>query len=240
MSSKSYRFSHISKDNVKKYDKIYGRDYYDSRVWVLEKKILKLILNKYLKIKIKSYLDFACGTGRILEFFEKRVNLSFGIDLSESMLNEAKKKFKKTTFIKADITKEQNIFNHKFDVVTAFRFFLNAETTLREKVLKEIYKILNDQGLFIFNIHGNKYSTIYLFKKKNHCNTLTLSEMKKLLKKYSFKVIKVYGLSFLPWDFAFYFPKRIWLLAENLFSKIKLINKFGSNLIIICKKNNSE
>src|SRR3989344_2070945 len=114
----SYTNSHKSKDHGKNYDKrIYTGNTYDNRVWILEKKILKKILPSDKKLAI---LDFACGTGRISSYLEELgyQNIS-GIDVSDSMLQEAKKKLKVTQLIKADVNDLLGVkkIKKKFDVI---------------------------------------------------------------------------------------------------------------------------
>ena len=243
MKNRSYRESHISKNHGKKYDVLYVKDSYDSRVWLLEKEILELIFRKHFNSKVINHLDFACGTGRLLEVFENKAITSFGIDVSNEMLRIARKKYRNTKFIECDITKNQNIFNQRFNLITAFRFFLNAEMTLRKHVLEIFYRILEDDGILIFNIHGNKNSLRFLplrirnFLTKNKLNSISFREIKKLIEENNLKIIEVYGLSFLPQIFSKILPKAIWFNLEKVLHKIKLFNMFGIDLIFICSKN---
>lgn len=236
MEYKSYRNSHISKNRGKRYDLFYNNDYYDSRLWILEKEILEDIFQNYIKNNIKYYLDFACGTGRILEVFEKKSIFSFGVDISKEMLKEGIKKFKKTTFLRIDITKNQLVFNKKFDVITAFRFFLRSEVSLRKNALLVINMLLKKNGIFIFNIHANRNGIMYFFKKNKNTTTLSLLEMSNLLKKYNFEIKKVYGLSFLPYIFSIYMSRKMWLFIERFLINLKLFTRLGGDLIILCQK----
>ena len=127
---------------LKSYDKQYQKDSHDARIWILEKEILIIIIHRYKLKNLVNHLDFASGTGRIFEVFKNCENNSIGIDVSESMLVEAKKKYRDVTFIKKDLTSHPNYFTIQFDLITTFRFFLNAENSLRENVLSLFYKIL--------------------------------------------------------------------------------------------------
>jgi len=237
MEFESYRTSHLCKNKGKKYDYIYfHEDSYDSRVWKLEKEIIEEISKKLFPNKIRYYLDFACGTGRILEVFKKKAKNSYGIDVSEEMLKEARKKYKKTEFINYDLTKNKNIFTQKFDLITTFRFFLNAEKSLRNKALNIFYKLLQDNGFLICNTHGNTHRVKFLRKKNSKINVLSYIEMKNLLEKHKFRIIKLYGLSFIPYFIAIYLPRFIWYIIEKILSKIRIINIYGTHLIFVCKK----
>ena len=234
---KSYKYSHSSKNCGQNYEFFYKKDNYDSRVWILEKETLEKIYSKYIKKTIINYLDFACGTGRILEIFERKAKNVYGVDVSKEMLKIARSKFTKTKFSNIDLTRNRNHFNFKFNVITAFRFFLNAEPSLKEEALLIINQILEDGGFLIFNIHANTYSSIYFLNRKKTI-TLSLSEIKKLLKKFDFEIVKIFGIGYLPWEFSNVLSKKLWLLIERFFMNLKILNKFGTGLIILSKKVN--
>src|SRR4030042_2442546 len=73
---------------------------FEKFIFELEKHYLYQIIDK-LQHFDKKYLDFACGTGRILEFIIN--NFKFkkytGCDISEKMVEVARDKFKKNTNI---------------------------------------------------------------------------------------------------------------------------------------------
>lgn len=101
-----------------------------------------------------------CGTGRIIGYLENQFQESIGIDISSDMLEQAKVKVKHSMLICGDVTKGHNGLEGKFDCITCFRFFLNAEQSLRDEVFGFITnKLKNQDSILIFNIHGNKFST---------------------------------------------------------------------------------
>lgn len=244
MPFKSYRDSHTTPNYGKNYDEFYKKDSCDSRMWILEKEILKKILQKYSLMKIENHLDFACGTGRLFEIFLNRAKNSIGIDVSEAMLIEARKKYKNVKFLKKDLTYHQSYLTMRFDIITAFRFFLNAENPLRQKVLGIFHKILKDNGFLIFNIHGNKNSVRFLpyigkrfiFGSKCKINVLSYKQMRKILLGNGFEIIEVYGLSFLPQIFSKLIKENEWLKIDRFIIKLEIFNQFGTNLIFVCRK----
>ena len=76
------------------------------------------MLNDLYGNKEIALLDFACGTGRITEFLEDKVNYSTGVDVSESMLKIARKKLKLTKIIKADLTKKNILIGTKYNLTS--------------------------------------------------------------------------------------------------------------------------
>lgn len=63
--------------------------------------------------------------------------------------------------ILGDITEPHLFEGEQFDVVTAFRFFANAEPSLRRAVIEKISRILKPNGMLIANNHKNCLSLQY-------------------------------------------------------------------------------
>ncbi len=72
---------------------VYAKNSYYSLMWNIEKIVLEREIVSINKKNIK-YLDFACGTGRVISYVENFVESSHGIDISQEMLNIASKKTK--------------------------------------------------------------------------------------------------------------------------------------------------
>lgn len=106
-------------------------------------------------------LDFACGTGRILRWVERHADEATGVDVSESMLSVARANVRSARLVCADITSEPDAVVPEFDLITAFRFFPNAQQSLRESVITKLASLLSPQGVLIFN---------------NHCRSQSLNE----------------------------------------------------------------
>jgi SAM-dependent methyltransferase len=220
---KSYRSSHKGEAIAKAYSDIYsgfrknGRiaDRFSYARWLLEKKELSAYFNQDpIFLSEKRYLDFACGTGRLLSFLAKNFYASTGVDISKDMLNIAEDNCNESELICADITCEHLFDGRKFDIITAFRFFLRAETSLRQAVFARIYDLLDDDGVFIFNIHDNKNSLnwpLYLFSRiagkespipgpfdlgaRPHFQE---SEVRSVLEESGFQIVKTVYLGFVP------------------------------------------
>ena len=244
MVKSKYTQFHKKKNLGLEYDEgLYSKDTWSNRIWQIEKEIIKKILKGKEKSKI---LDFATGTGRVLKFLEENnFNHLVGIDSSSEMLKQAKRKLKKKTKLFCLDISEKKDFNkikkERFDIIIAFRFFLNAEKDLREDILDKLKTILKKDGFLIFNIHKNKKSFIFFIKKllngfsKEKINVVSFKEVKKWVSKKGLKIQNCYTYGFIP------HKKKIPILPYKIWYKIekKLISEKstkGSHLLVICKK----
>lgn len=250
----SYTESHKERKYAVSYDNdLYGKDTHDNRIWEVEKSILNEL---FLRIdKTKDVLDFACGTGRVAKFIENYgFENVFGFDVSDEMLKIASKKLNRTELINVDINKQDIIkYKNKFGLVTAFRFFLNAEDELKDITFKNINRLIKKDGYLVFNVHGNKNSLrffyilfynfkqkikYFIFKRKKHIFTykkqLSISEVKKYLTKYNFKLVETISYSFLTNFLNFLLPRNFFIFLEKKLSSKKIL--FGTHFIFIAKK----
>lgn len=240
-----YREVHKDVQKALNYEhNVYSADSYDAYMWEMEKEVLLKEINLLGKTRI-NYLDFACGTGRILSFVEQYVSESTGIDVSEDMLVLAKNKIRNSLLIKCDLTKEDVIKNKQYDLVSAFRFFLNAQKDLRNEVMPLLSKKMANDGILIFNIHGNISSYYFLpmifskiKKNREKLNAMSYFEMLSLIKNSKLNVIRVYGIGFIPSSFYRLFKSRrkYFVSLERKFSNFKFLKYFARNLIFVCTK----
>ncbi|SRR5260221_7030448 len=147
----SYRQTHLDKGGV--YDATIASQPWDAYMAHWEASWLRQIIPELVHGGGR-YLDFACGTGRITAIVAPLVSESVGVDLSESMLAEARSKCPTTHFLLADLTRE-DVDIGQFDLATSFRFFGNAEPELRQAAIAAIAKRLRPRGFLIVNNHRN-------------------------------------------------------------------------------------
>src|SRR5438094_7124554 len=121
ISRMDYRDSHTGSDCAADYEAHYtrGRGYF---YWqYFEKPYLKKLFARLGKEFPGRYLDFACGTGRILQLGAPYFAESFGIDVSETMLAVARRSAPTTRLIRADVTTGPPDVG-PFTVISLFRF----------------------------------------------------------------------------------------------------------------------
>ena len=238
----SYRDSHKRESKGAEYEAYYQKSAWYGFLSLREQEIVLRILDKYLKGKDVHLLDFACGTGRITEFLENRVKTSTGVDVSGSMLDVAGKKLKRTELIKTDITEENILKPRKFNLITAFRFFLNAEPELRSAAIKALAELLDEDGYLVFNNHQNsgspwiKMRNVYYRKNYPQANytVMSVEEMAKLADQAGLEIVEICPA-------GFFHPPRIPVLPhltraiDLAAGKLKFLNRFSENAIAVCR-----
>lgn len=123
----------------------------------------KIVFSQYIP-ENAMILDVGCGVGRITNFLFNEGKNIIGIDISVGMIKQAKKNFPSIKFKECDITNlmfSDNIFN-----VIIFSF--NGLMTIpgnsnRNDAVKEVYRTLSKDGLFIFSTPflDNKINTTF-------------------------------------------------------------------------------
>jgi ubiquinone/menaquinone biosynthesis C-methylase UbiE len=243
MAKISYRDSHKYKAKGAEYEAYYQNKAWQRFLWSREQEIILRTLEKYFTGRDVHLLDFACGTGRITEFLENRVKTSTGIDVSGSMLAIAKEKLKRTEIIEADITAGNALKPRKFNLITAFRFFLNAEPELRSAVIKELAELLDEDGCLVFNNHQNSGSPwIRLrhahYRKKNPegiYNVMSIEQMKILVEEAGLEIVEIYPAGFFhppKIPVSFHLNRAIDWAA----GKFKFLNRFSESPIAVCRR----
>lgn len=238
--STDYRQSHLQKNMGKHYHSRFSNNPHRSLIWEMEQDVLSSIRRRYYADHEISHLDFACGTGRILGHFEKDVSVSVGIDVSASMLEVARKRLQQSEIIEADITKDDVLGDRKFNLITAFRFFPNAQGSLRREAMSQLVKHLDDNGFVVFNNHKNYSSTIYRLARmlrRGGDAGMKMTEVKELLSESGLKIEEIYHIGVFPST-----EKHLWLprfmlgTLEKLFSSCNIFRNLALDLIFVCKR----
>jgi SAM-dependent methyltransferase len=200
----SYRVSHLGAEKARAYDD----DLWDQRAakgldWVVEQRLLADVLRTRLPPGPQSVADFACGTGRVLEFLGRYDESPVGIDISPDMLDLARDRCPRATVVLGDVTTTPALAPGPFDLITAFRFFLNAEPDLRIAALAWMRGALRPGGLVVANFHLNPVSLrgAYLRLRMTAATRppmMTLEEARQLFVAHGFTVHEILGYGFLP------------------------------------------
>lgn len=242
MNTETYRDSHTQSGYGAAYEDAYSESTYYGQLWrQIERPLVSSNLAQLRSEGADRCLDFACGTGRILEVNTEVFEDVTGVDVSEAMMHVASQKCPTAKILCQDIT--QSPLPDKFDVVTAFRFFRNAEDSLRLDALQAIKNHLTPQGCLVANIHGNPYSpgmlalTAKSIFKKSAARTISRSTFIDLLESNGFEVVKMVDYSYLPRVGGF-FPqwcRHLMKPADKWLAKIPILNKTSESTLFIAR-----
>lgn len=185
-----YRHSHIEKGH--EYDDALDANPWDRYMHGVEATFLSEVVPGLFRDRPR-YLDFACGTGRITSVVAPMAADVTGVDVSESMLAEARKKMPDARFVFADLTREQPDIG-LFDLVTSFRFLGNAEPELRAAAIAALNRHQPIGGYLIVNNHRNPASLANLSRKMRGSAVdvdLTHRRLSRLLNSGGYEIVKV-------------------------------------------------
>ena len=237
--SGNYRDSHKGK----------GRDYHAdfaenprrALIWSIERRFLADIVRRYLPGGEVAHLDFACGTGRILAFFEDHVDSSTGVDVATSMLETARSVVSKAKLIEADITREPVFDGQQFDLITAFRFFPNAEPKLRQEVIETLTSLLRPGGLFVFNNHRNAsclFHRVARMLKRTSASVIGMpaEEVATLVESVGLNIKKTYHVGIVPEvETRLLRPRFLVSWLESMATYFP-VARLSENLVYVCHK----
>lgn len=254
----TYRDSHKYSSKGSEYEAYYETQPWQRFLWSREREIILRILEKYYEGRDIHLLDFACGTGRITSLLENRVTTSTGVDVSSSMLAIAREKLRRTEIIEADITINNVLAEKKFNLITAFRFFVNAEPSLRSAAMATLAKLLSEDGYLVFNNHQSYGSPwiklLYMRHQQKPAeggfdpvqgialpqgifNVMTIDEMKKLVDGVGMEIVEFYPAGFFhPPKIPV--PQMLVRVIENICCKFKSLAQFSESPIAVCSWSN--
>lgn len=223
---------------------IYDPKGYSAFAWFLQRpyliRIFKGLTRPDRKLK---YLDFACGTGRIISAVEHLTDRAVGLDISPQMLSYAKSKVSKSVLKCGDILEDPDIVDSDYDVITAFRFFLNTEPEMRVRVMQSLAGRLSDgDSRLIFNIHGNAWSADALkslyqqLRGWGAANTMTYPDVKRLVEAAGLRIVAMYGFGL--WPYRLYRTPLAPLLKRIDYwaARQRPLRWFSHDLLFVCQR----
>ena len=189
-----YRRSHLGRGAD--YDAAIASAAFDAYMARVERDLLLEIVPGLFPAGISRYLDFACGTGRVTQVVGALASHSVGVDVSPSMVEQAKEKCPQTQFVLQDLTLEP-LAVAPFDLVTTFRFLGNAQPDLRSAALRALHDLVAPRGRLIVNNHRNPVSFHSLLRRlrgKANEPGLTFWRLRHLLEENGFEVERAYAV----------------------------------------------
>jgi len=244
----SYRDWFLNDEQTDNYDNVvYSDNSVSNFLWQLEKPVLEEIVKKVKQKTGKvDCLDFACGTGRIISFLEDKVDSITGIDISRTMLSVAAKRVRMTTLLCKDITTDEDDIEGHYDLITAFRFLLNAEPDLRLVAIRKLAKRLKGpESRLVMNVHSNplSYKAILIpyhwlravLKGNELGGYMTKRQAVSDITDAGLVVEQVIGMGFISGRILKFFPWSMALSIERRLVDVPFLQSLGVNQLFICR-----
>lgn len=240
----SYKYSHTGKNFASHYDANIGSEF-ESRIYAIEKEIVSRMLHTFFPNKDIPIMDFASGTGRMTSFIAEKYPNTVWYDISEDMIEVAWQKFPHINFYKKDIA-EENI-QERFLLITAFRFFLNAEWSLKNIILEKLHGLLENDGYLLFNIHMNSHSLLFLMSRLKYLlgiskikqNGMSYFDVKNLIESNWYKIVSLRWYSFFAGNpLLTFLPFSLVRAMDIGLSKIPFLAFLSKDMIYLVKKIN--
>lgn len=242
MVNASYVHSHTRPGKGASYDEAYRTDPWHQYLWSREQQHLRYIIREYFPNDAPDYLDFACGTGRITAVLEPLVKTSTGIDVSEAMLEMARQKLQRTELVRDNLLENDVFTGRRFNLITAFRFFVNAEPELRRGVMAVLERHLAADGIFVFNNHQNadafysKVTNAYgRMKRRKLRNTLSIKQCAELLDAVGCRIVEVLPVGLIRFP-RIQLPSGFYATADRLAMASHQLSRISESPIIVAKR----
>lgn len=142
-------------------------------------------------------LDLGCGVGKTTRVLSENGLKVTGVDISDGLLTEAKKRAPELNFVKGDM-RELRLPSCSFDGVFAQASLVHLETMEDvERTLSEIHGVLKENGIFFFSVKaklGDSETEVVSDKLSGHPRFFryyTKEQLTELLTKHGFEVLEM-------------------------------------------------
>lgn len=153
------------------------------------------LIEKYLSMFMENLngnriLDVGCGAGRDAVFFASKGYDITSIDLSDEMLNIAKKRTNKVKFLKMDMRKLE-FPDSLFNGIHCWAAFQHLKRDEAESTLNEFNRVLKPHGILLIAIHEGEAEGFsdHTYSLPRYFCYYTEKILKDLFKKTRFEVI---------------------------------------------------
>lgn len=174
-------------------------------------------------------VDMGCGTGRFMN------RATDGVDFSEGMMAEARKRYPEKQFHFGEIT-ETGLPSEAFDKAVSMHVLMHLDAATTTGFFNEAHRLLKKDGLLIVDFPSARRRSFGQRKTENWhgSNAFTVEELRALTAG-KFQVVAQRGILFFP---IHRFPKgvRKALLAVDTLLCRTFLRSYASYLIIVLRK----
>jgi len=234
-----YRNSHLHSGKGETYEKHFQDIPWRAFVWDCEKRILDEVLRRHLRGRAISHLDFACGTGRILGALSGRAEESVGADVSQGMLDLARRNCPRSEIINTDITRQDVLKGRSFELITAFRFFPNAQPELRSESIRALERHLSGGGVLVLNNHRNSTSLLFRVARAlgKRPKGMSPKDVKGITDAVGLEIVESFGIGVLPaTDKHMLLPGWVHRSVDWFINRLGLGESLAQNVIYVSRR----
>ncbi|NJD54591.1 MAG: class I SAM-dependent methyltransferase [Candidatus Methanoperedens sp.] len=158
------------------------------------------IIDKYIN-KSHSLLDIGAGTGELIKLEKQKFEMIYGIDVDGESAEACTELFKKDEHIRIlhgsiDIL-ESSLANIKFEYITCLDVLEHIEMNRCGEYLKKIYKLLEDDGIFLFSGPGIfEKIRIFMGRSPTHLHSHSSYGWKKMIQEAGFNILSIETVEF--------------------------------------------
>lgn len=114
-------------------------------------------------------LDWGCGLSRVVMHIPKLAepgSAVYACDINAQMIEFNQNTYKNVSYAISPYAPPTTYPNAHFDLIYALSVFTHIEASLQEAWVREIHRILKDNGVFLFTTHGKLFSSKLLPKER--------------------------------------------------------------------------
>ena len=131
------------------------------------------LIKKHKKLTNVSILDWGCGTGRILRHLPNVLESSnsyYGTDYNKKYIKWCSENLNGINFKNNDLNPPLNFKNNSMDVIYGISIFTHLSEKLHFDWMKELTRVLKNEGILFFTTHGDVHKFKLLPKEQKIYN----------------------------------------------------------------------
>jgi len=187
-----------------RYEEQYRAGTFDAHMHQLQSVWLRQLCQRHFD-EPPVHIDYACGTGRIVQALQAETQRAIGYDVSDAMLNRARRRCPDAEFIRVanDAPPDPPLVGCAV-IATMYRLILDADQPTRDTGCSFLAEVLrrNPGSIAIVNNHGNTRSLRHFARYKGRqgrwVSELSDAEARRLFARHGLEVVDWFGIGHLP------------------------------------------
>lgn len=108
--------------------------------------------------RLKSLLDFGCGSGRVIRhWISLKGTKVYGADYNPQLIEWCRENLAFAQFEVNDLAPPLAYEDEKFDLIYALSVFTHLPESLQHDWMKELFRVLKPGGYLVISLHGEHY-----------------------------------------------------------------------------------